>query len=134
MYQASDSGHGHIGTEHLLMGLVSDTETAVGPCFGEAGVEVDTARARFVELFGSGKAHGWTTWLPIGPKPAQRGVDDRAHTNPWIDGLSRIVEMLRHLKETAVGSQAFDVARELRDLEYRIRESTTRLRDLLREP
>jgi hypothetical protein len=47
-------GHGHIGTEHLLLGLIHEESGGPATALTAAGVTLDAARARVTELTGTG--------------------------------------------------------------------------------
>jgi ATP-dependent Clp protease ATP-binding subunit ClpC len=48
--------HEHIGTEHLLLGLLHDDTEGSAQAFGNAGVRLDAARTQVEELTGRGAA------------------------------------------------------------------------------
>lgn len=47
-------GHGHIGTEHLLLGLIHDESGIPAAGLAAAGVTLDAARVRVAEIVGPG--------------------------------------------------------------------------------
>jgi hypothetical protein len=48
--EAEALGHGRVGTEHLLLGLVRAEDEATAPALAEAGVTAEAARAKVAEL------------------------------------------------------------------------------------
>jgi ClpA/ClpB-like protein len=48
--EAETLGHGRVGTEHLLLGLLRSEDEAVAPVLAEAGVALDAARTQAREL------------------------------------------------------------------------------------
>jgi ATP-dependent Clp protease ATP-binding subunit ClpC len=50
--EAKSLGHRYVGSEHLLLGLVSEGKGAAAQVLGEAGVTVDAARSETVRLVG----------------------------------------------------------------------------------
>ena len=63
-------GHHYIGTEHMLLGLLEETDGTIGAAFAAQGVEVAAARIRVEELVGRGSDEG----------SAQRPFTPRAKT------------------------------------------------------
>ncbi len=47
--------HNHIGTEHLLLGLVREREGVAARVLVSLGIEIDSVRAQVVEILGSGE-------------------------------------------------------------------------------
>ncbi|MBR7832942.1 hypothetical protein KDL01_06695 [Actinospica durhamensis] len=47
-------GHHYIGTEHMLLGLLEETDGTIGAVFAAQGIEVQAARVRVEELVGRG--------------------------------------------------------------------------------
>jgi ATP-dependent Clp protease ATP-binding subunit ClpA len=54
--EARNLGHGHIGTEHLLLGLVADEEATACRVLADLGVSAETLRDRVGEYAGEGTA------------------------------------------------------------------------------
>ncbi|MHB8694900.1 MAG: Clp protease N-terminal domain-containing protein [Solirubrobacteraceae bacterium] len=54
---ASEFGHGHIGTEHELLGLLANPETHAWQVLNSLGVTAEIARERVVELVPVGEHH-----------------------------------------------------------------------------
>jgi ATP-dependent Clp protease ATP-binding subunit ClpA len=50
--EARKLGHQHVGTEHLLLGLLLEPDTAAGRALIAAGASVDAARQKVVEAVG----------------------------------------------------------------------------------
>ena len=55
MKEARELGHEYVGTEHLLLGLVREEKGVAAQVLGAAGVTLDAARAKTLELVGSPK-------------------------------------------------------------------------------
>jgi ATP-dependent Clp protease ATP-binding subunit ClpC len=53
---ARDLNHGYIGTEHLLLALLSDGEEISAQALGSFGVSLEQVRVRVIELVGPGAA------------------------------------------------------------------------------
>lgn len=65
--------HNHIGTEHLLLGLISDKKGAAGQVLAALGAELEQARLVAAKLRGAGTMNGMET-------PAQ---DLQIKTSRW---------------------------------------------------
>jgi ATP-dependent Clp protease ATP-binding subunit ClpC len=53
--EARALGHAHIGTEHLLLGLLREDEGVAARALGRLGLTPDAARQRIVEIAGAGR-------------------------------------------------------------------------------
>src|SRR5690606_28500181 len=53
--EARSFGHDHIGTEHLLLGMIVDIESMAGLALAETGVEAEPARAALEVIDGRGQ-------------------------------------------------------------------------------
>ena len=53
MKEARELGHEYVGTEHLLLGLVREEKGIAAQVLGGAGVTLDAARVKTLELLGS---------------------------------------------------------------------------------
>ena len=60
-------GHDHIGTEHLLLGLIREEEGIAARVLESLGVSVEDVRSRLAELLPSGDA-GATGQIPFTPR------------------------------------------------------------------
>ncbi len=49
-----DLGHNHIGTEHLLLGLLDEEDGLAARVLGQLGVSLEAARAQVVDILGPG--------------------------------------------------------------------------------
>src|SRR3712207_4342367 len=54
--QARQLRHNHIGTEHLLLGLLAEGEGIAARALASAGITLDTARAEIQQIVGCGTA------------------------------------------------------------------------------
>ena len=71
--EARRLGHGHVGTEHLLLGLLHDPASDAGSALLEFDVTVDEARVQVERLFGRGGG-GTSGALPFTPR-AKRALE-----------------------------------------------------------
>jgi ATP-dependent Clp protease ATP-binding subunit ClpC len=86
--EAKDLGHGWLGTEHLLLGLLREWE-GVGPrALRASGLELGFARRRTVELVGSAGEAGQRVGEPR-PTPRARRLLRRAEPEAWRRGAAK---------------------------------------------
>ena len=55
LYLARELGHTYIGTEHILLGLLSEGESVAAKLLGERGVTLDKTTELTKELAGKGE-------------------------------------------------------------------------------
>jgi ATP-dependent Clp protease ATP-binding subunit ClpC len=60
-------GHGYIGTEHLLLGVLRQEDEQVIPVLEADGVTLESARTAVVETIGRGNEHG-SRQIPFPPR------------------------------------------------------------------
>jgi ATP-dependent Clp protease ATP-binding subunit ClpC len=73
--EARQLGHGRVGTEHLLLGLLADDEgEAAAEALRGAGASLTAARHKVVEALGAGGGPLDTAALPFTPR-AQRALE-----------------------------------------------------------
>ncbi|MGH3035017.1 MAG: Clp protease N-terminal domain-containing protein [Gaiellaceae bacterium] len=68
--EARRLGHDHVGTEHILLGLLSLDEEPAGRALAELGVRRDAVRREVVRAMGQGQA-GNARHLPFTPRTKQ---------------------------------------------------------------
>ncbi len=59
--------HDYIGTEHLLLGVIYDGETAAARALDSLGIDLPTVRQQVVEIVGRGR-HGPSGHIPFTPR------------------------------------------------------------------
>jgi ATP-dependent Clp protease ATP-binding subunit ClpC len=89
--EARALGHGYVGTEHLLLGLLRDGEGIAARVLGELGVDADTTRVRIEAAIGRG---------PETPSPSQIPFTPRAK-----DALEQSTVEARGLGHGIVGTE-----------------------------
>jgi ATP-dependent Clp protease ATP-binding subunit ClpA len=69
-------GHGHIGTEHILLGLLREEEGLAGRLLASVGVTIDPVREEVVRISGSGEraAGGQIPFTPDAKKALERSL------------------------------------------------------------
>ena len=66
--EAARLGHGHIGTEHLLLGLIGEQEGAAGRAFAKLGVSVEAARDKVGALMPPSAEPPAPEQIPFSPR------------------------------------------------------------------
>ena len=66
--EAAGLGHGHIGTEHLLLGLIAEQEGAAGRAFARLGVTLEAARDKVAALMPPGAEPPAQDQIPFSPR------------------------------------------------------------------
>ena len=131
-------GHGHIDTEHLLLGLVRDGRGVAAQVLAELGGDLNSVRQMVVLLLPRQAGTGAVSAPPRrGKRERNRLVDDAlARVGPvdqrlaalerWtglapdVDDLDQEIAHIRREKETAIDSQDFETAAALRDKEREV--------------
>src|SRR6185312_659030 len=121
-------GHGHIGTEHILLGLIREDDGVAAQVLVVLGADLDRVRQQVIELLrghqgqDEGSAGSWLgEQAPAGlPEEvlAWFGALDRRLTalerwvgvQPDLEDLNREIAQVRREKEAAVDRQDFDAA------------------------
>ena len=96
--EARTLGHNYIGTEHILLGLLSEHEGPAAQVLSSLGINQDTAREQVVEIAGegTGQLSGHVPFTPrtkkvleLSLREAQRLGDDHIGTEHILLGLVR---------------------------------------------
>jgi len=96
--EARALGHNYIGTEHILLGLLSEREGLAAQALSSLGISLDTAREQVVETAGAGTGQqsGHIPFTPrtkkvleLSLREAQRLGDDHIGTEHILLGLVR---------------------------------------------
>jgi len=66
--EAAALGHGHIGTEHLLLGLIGEQEGAAGRAFARLGVTLEAARDKVGALMPPSAEPPAPEQIPFSPR------------------------------------------------------------------
>jgi ATP-dependent Clp protease ATP-binding subunit ClpC len=75
--EARELGHGYIGTEHLLLGLLREEVGIAARVLRTLGVETSTARERVEATIGRGQTTAATGQIPLTP-PAKAALERSA--------------------------------------------------------
>jgi len=97
-------GHDHIGTEHLLLGLLHD-DTSTGAALGEVGVSLASARDRIGQSQGRGKreSHGHILFTPRAKRVLEESL---RHAQRLGQGHIARPHLLRALLDVRDGAAA----------------------------
>ena len=96
--EARTLGHNYIGTEHILLGLLSEREGLAAQALGSLEISLDAAREQVVEIVGEGTGQpgGHIPFTPrtkkvleLSLREAQRLGDDHIGTEHILLGLAR---------------------------------------------
>jgi ATP-dependent Clp protease ATP-binding subunit ClpC len=96
--EARTLGHNYIGTEHILLGLLSEREGLAAQALSSLGISLDAAREQVVEIAGAGTGQqsGHIPFTPrtkkvleLSLREAQRLGDDHIGTEHILLGLVR---------------------------------------------
>src|SRR5213593_2209757 len=60
--------HNYIGTEHLLLGLLHETESVAANALGSVGISLEWARSRVSEIIGLGQTAPLAGHIPFTPR------------------------------------------------------------------
>jgi ATP-dependent Clp protease ATP-binding subunit ClpA len=128
--ESRNFNHNYVGTEHLLLGLLRETEGVASQVLMNLGLRLDKLRKEVLDLLG-----------PQGVRPTDSAeslcnIAEVTHAdetrNPELRHLPESareivaefdcqIDVIKEEKEVAVGLQAWEKAAALRDLEYKLR-------------
>jgi len=112
--EASGLGHNYIGPEHLLLGLLRESDHTASQILLSFGIELGGAREHIKILLG-------------GPTPvANKPHSDRQQV---IEDLEQDIARIRQEREAAVIDGDFGRAASLRDVERAVREQLKQIRE-----
>ncbi|OGF46568.1 MAG: ATP-dependent Clp protease ATP-binding subunit ClpC [Candidatus Firestonebacteria bacterium RIFOXYC2_FULL_39_67] len=96
--EANKMGHGYVGTEHLLLGIVKEGESAASKVLGSFGITLDHAREITIELLGgqssssTSKQNPFSQGIPQHPGAQPTGL--KTSKTPALDAFSRDLTVL----------------------------------------
>ena len=134
--EAQQLGHGYIGTEHLLLGLIREGDGVAAQVLVRLGADLNRTRQQVVQLLHGRQGEDVTSEdLPLpGDAPAYAGSLERrlAAIERWIGlrpdledlddpgGLGGEIARVRREKEAAIDRQDFEASAALRDQEKQL--------------
>jgi len=131
--EAQQLGHGYIGTEHLLLGLIREGSGVAAQVLVRLGADLNRTRQQVVQLLHGRQGEDVTSEdLPLpGDAPAYAGSLERrlAAIERWIGLLPGLddpedvggeIARVRREKEAAIDRQDFEASAALRDQEKQL--------------
>jgi ATP-dependent Clp protease ATP-binding subunit ClpA len=106
-------GDNHIGTEHILLGIVRENEGVAARIMRDDGVDADRIRERVLEVLRAEGRH--ESVMPAEPSSRFRRRRRRSPEQALFEHLGRA-------RDAALELGSYDLARELLELEVRTRE------------
>jgi ATP-dependent Clp protease ATP-binding subunit ClpC len=116
--------HAHVGTEHLLLGLLRDTTSDASRVLIECGIDAEQLRSEILAQ------------VPPGPSEQarqQQAIEQRFAEHPEVKEMKREIERLQRELEKAVLSRDFQRAAAFRDERRHVEHSLSELYGKLSE-
>jgi ATP-dependent Clp protease ATP-binding subunit ClpA len=130
-------GHGHVGTEHILLGLIREDQDVAARVLNGLSVDPNRIRQQVIRLVsarqihqqpGSGRAGGRRKRKQLSDLRDQldsvswrlSALEQRVGTAPDLAQLDREIAQIRADKESAIDAQDFEHAAVLRSREQRL--------------
>ncbi|MFA5974781.1 MAG: ATP-dependent Clp protease ATP-binding subunit [Elusimicrobiota bacterium] len=120
--EAQNMGHSHVGTEHLLLGLIREEEGVAAQVLENLGVRLDIVREEVISLLGEGQP---------GPAPAApaRSSGSKSKT-PTLDEFGRdLTQMARDNKLDPVIGRLDEIERLIQILSRRTKNNPVLIGD-----
>jgi ATP-dependent Clp protease ATP-binding subunit ClpC len=125
-------GHDYVGTEHLLLGLVRESEGVAAQVLMNLGLNLKVIRAEVLNLLGrlpdSREVEDFTRSPSEDedePASADAPTSDIQHlpesAREIVAEFDCQIDVIKEEKEQVVGDQEWQKAADLRDLEYKLR-------------
>jgi len=130
-------GHGYIGTEHILLGLIREGEGVAIRVLNDSGVDPNRVRQQVIQLVsarriqeepGTGRAAGRTKRKLLAELRGRLDaldwrlsvLEQRVGTSPDLAQLDQEITQVRSEKASAIDAQDFEHAAVLRDREQQL--------------
>jgi ATP-dependent Clp protease ATP-binding subunit ClpA len=114
--------HKHVGTEHLLLGLLRDEEAVAAQVLMRLGLRLEDVRGAVLDLLGGSPQPA----PPPAERPAAQARDEvpdlPSDVQQSLKDLAGQVEQLNEDKQTAIEEQDFEQAASLRDRADRLKQ------------
>src|SRR6202163_1047993 len=121
--EAQNMGHSHVGTEHLLLGLIREEEGVAAQVLENLGVRLDIVREEVISLLGEGQP---------GPAPAApaRSTSGAKSKTPTLDEFGRdLTQMAKDNKLDPVIGRADEIERLIQILSRRTKNNPVLIGD-----
>jgi len=124
--EAQNMGHSHVGTEHLLLGLIREEEGVAAQVLENLGVRLDIVREEVISLLGEGQQNPQT---PAAPQQRSSGSTSKSKT-PTLDEFGRdLTQMARDNKLDPVIGRADEIERVIQILSRRTKNNPVLIGD-----
>jgi ATP-dependent Clp protease ATP-binding subunit ClpC len=121
--EAQNLGHNYIGTEHLLLGLIRESDGPAAHVLQNLGVKPEEVREEVVELLGAEPPAGAPKTAEEGGAEAAEGTEEPAagkSKTPALDAFGRdLTELARETKLDPVIGRAAEIERVMQILARR---------------
>ena len=115
--EARNFGHGHVGTEHLLLGLLRESEGTAAQVLMNLGLRLDTLHQEILTLLANESDGNSESTGVSSPRPALAEVRNPSYPDPDLPEVRYFrseIDRLNLEKEAAVAEQDFVTAARLR--------------------
>ena len=121
--EAQNMGHSHVGTEHLLLGLIREEEGVAAQVLENLGVRLDIVREEVISLLGEGQPG------PAPTAPARSSGGSKSKT-PTLDEFGRdLTQMAKDTKLDPVIGRADEIERLIQILSRRTKNNPVLIGD-----
>src|SRR5882724_6294899 len=115
--EAQNMGHSHVGTEHLLLGLIREEEGVAARVLENLGVRLDVVREEVISLLGEGQPHQTQQTQSSGGTSSSSKPKSKT---PTLDEFGRDLTVLaREKKSDPVIGRADEITRLIQILARR---------------
>src|SRR5476651_347487 len=122
--EAQNMGHSHVGTEHLLLGLIREEEGVAAQVLENLGVRLDIVREEVISLLGEGQPG------PTAPTTPARSSGGTKSKTPTLDEFGRdLTAMAREGKLDPVIGRADEIERMIQILARRTKNNPVLIGD-----
>jgi len=109
-------GHDYIGTEHILLGLIRESDGVAAQVLVRLGADLDRVRQQVIQLLNEHAAEEPGPGVEVRPEM----VEQQVRIGPDTSDLDEQIKAARTEKEAAIEAQDFDRAASLRGQEKRL--------------
>jgi ATP-dependent Clp protease ATP-binding subunit ClpC len=122
--EAQNMGHSHVGTEHLLLGLIREEEGVAAQVLENLGVRLDIVREEVISLLGEGQPG------PATPAAAPQRASATKSKTPTLDEFGRdLTQMAKDAKLDPVIGRADEIERLIQILSRRTKNNPVLIGD-----
>jgi ATP-dependent Clp protease ATP-binding subunit ClpC len=122
--EAQNMGHSHVGTEHLLLGLIREEEGVAAQVLENLGVRLDIVREEVISLLGEGQPG------PAAPTTPARSSGGTKSKTPTLDEFGRdLTLMAKENKLDPVIGRADEIERLIQILSRRTKNNPVLIGD-----